>query len=165
MKITLLIMVLALSACVSEPRYTYTQSPDSAVLRGFTGKGLFLAARQAEVDIARVDGISVEKILAFDEPRYVAPGKHLLLLKLIHYDINCYATFEMELKAAHRYLFTAIPTSKDFEVVVYDETENVREVVLHALVPRRRKGGIIFLPNKEPNQASAPTAPSDRGSL
>lgn len=148
-----LLCVLMLAGCASGPRYTYTQDADSAELNGHGNASTNLEI--LAVSIAQIDGAFLRKsIFANSKPVYAAPGTHSIGLRLRYYEDALIATIPMDLKPAHRYFFTMIPRSKDFEVVVYDETNSPAEVVLRALVPRGRKGGIIYLPNKKPDRQS-----------
>ena len=148
-----LLCVLMLSGCASMPRYSHIQGDDSAELRG-QGHAFSLPIKTTvAVDFLSIDGMSAGKAFFFEKPRYASPGKHSIQVVVAHNNISCGATFIMELQPAHRYQFTASLRGKDFELVVYDETIVPKEVVLHALMPRTRKGSLIILPNKQPDQS------------
>ena len=145
-----LLCVLMLSGCASMPRYSHVKTDDSAELRAPIA---FFNMTRAPVSISSIDGMFAGTpfpLPNLGKPRYAAPGKHLIGLTLESGSHGAHVTFPLMLQPAHRYEFQSFYRSKNLEVVVLDLTTVPSEVVLRALVPIKRKGSIIYLPNKKP---------------
>lgn len=119
--------ILIFSGCTSVnlPKYQNIKTEDSASIRGDTANVVkFFTKGESHVTIREVDDLAIDPGFWGAGAIYVSPGYRKIILSAGGNNyLSADGTVEANFTARHKYRFTAIANTYDFDLTLWDETE------------------------------------------
>jgi hypothetical protein len=136
MKTTLFLFVawiaLLLSGCATRPSYSNQKTADTAVVRGISANLLkFAFAGEAHVSIVEIDGLYISPGPFGVRDVHIAPGSRLVTATFQAAEYKAaQATIQFIAQARKRYRLTATVVGIDFDVFLWDETNEEERILV-----------------------------------